>query len=285
MPAYAEAARDYLETLRHVKASKSAGQRPIFEKSYRSNLRRQGFLAGLYLVKAVEKACGSRLSTPLNVPDFIDTKRAGNIVHLMKSVNSPWRTRLFSEAMPGLRILHIMRHPCAVINSCLRGIEKNLMSATVYLRQPFEAGMAEGYPFTLEELETASYEERAAFSWMICNQRIYDDLRGREAYRPVIYEDLCRDLEPATRDIFAFADLSWNAQTQHFLAELEASEPNQGGYFNVVRSPASALDKWREQLSAEQVARIERIVAHSEIGRRFLDGEWKQEDPARQGTA
>lgn len=285
VPAFADPARIYLEALLHVRASKSVGQRPIFEKSYRSSLQKKLFLASLYLVKAVEKACGSGLSGPLNVPDFIDEKRAESIVPLIKTVDSPWRTLLFSEAMPQLRVLHIMRHPCAVINSCLRGIEKNLMSAAVYLRQPFETGMVENYPFTLEELEASSYEEKAAFSWMVCNQRIYDDLHGRESYRAVIYEDLCLALEPSTRGILRFAGLSWNEQTQHFISELEASEEDQAGYFNVVRSPASALDKWRDQLSTEQVGRIERVISHSKIGRNFLEGTWKQQGSVQQSHA
>ncbi len=40
----------------------------------------------------------------------------------------------------------------------------------------------------------------------------------------------------------------------------------------VVRPPLAALDKWRDQLSSEQIARIERIVCHAEIGRRFFEG-------------
>ncbi len=61
----------------------------------------------------------------------------------------------------------------------LRGIESNLMGSATYLRSSFEAGMAEDYPFTLEDLESSSYEKKAA---MVCNQRIHDDMAGREGY-------------------------------------------------------------------------------------------------------
>ncbi len=65
--------------------------------------------------------------------------------------------------MPNYRFIHILGHLCAIINSRLRGIASNLMGSETYLCPPFEAGMAEGYPVTLEDLEASSYEERTAF--------------------------------------------------------------------------------------------------------------------------
>ena len=50
-----------------------------------------------------------------------------------------------------------------------------------------------------------------------------------------------------------------------------ATEARDVSYFEVVRSPLSAMDKWRDQLLSEQIARIERIVCHAELGRRFLN--------------
>lgn len=275
IPKFIKPARHYLEALMTVNASKVNGQRPVFDKSYRSSLQRQRFLAGLYLVKAIERACGGALKNSLSIPDCVNRKYAGRVVPVIKTVNSLWRTRLFSEAMPDMRVLHIMRHPCAVVNSCLRGIDQNLMSSAVYLRPLFEAGFAENYSFTLEDLEAASYEEKAAFFWMACNQRIYDGLRGRGSYRPVIYEELCSALAPTMNSLFRFAGLDWNEQSARFADALEASDRQQADYFNVVRSPASAMNKWRDQLSTEQIERIEAVVSHSEIGRHFIKGTWR----------
>lgn len=270
LPSLAGPAREYLEELCHVRATKVSGQRPIFDKTFRSPLQKSRFLAGLYLAKAIEKAGRSFIRKPLNIADCIDLSQNERMVYMIKSVNSPWRTRLFSEAMPNWRFIHILRHPCAVINSRLRGIESNLMQSKTYLRQPFEAGMAEGYPFTLEQMEASSYEEQSAFLWMICNQRIHDDMAGRPGYRLVLYEDLCRELEPTTKSLFEFAGLSWSDQTQGFIRQLESTDAGETGYFNVQRSPLASLDKWRKNLSSEQIAKVERIVSHAEVGRRFF---------------
>lgn len=266
---FAEPARRYLEALCHVSATKVSGQAPFFDKSYRSGLQRKCLLANLYLAKAAERLCGPLRRKSLPVADFINGADE-RVRCVMKSVDSPWRTPLFAKAMPNLRVVHIVRHPCAVVNSRLRGIESKLMGSYTYLRPPFEAGMAEGYPFTLEELEAASFEEKTAFLWMICNQRIHDELENLGRYSMVVYEDLCRDLEATTRRLFEGVDLAWSPQTQKFIDDLETSDRRDAGYFNVLRPPLTSLDKWREQLSGEQIARIERVISHSEIGRRFL---------------
>ncbi len=211
-------ARRYLEALCHVRATKVSGQRPIFDKTYRSSLQKMRFLAGLYLAKAAAKAGRPFFGKPLIVADCIDRSFSERITYLIKSVNSLSRTPLFSEAMPNYRFIHILRHPCAVISSKHNPFESGLMGSPVtYLRSLFDAGLAEGYPFALEELEARSFEERAAFGWMACNQRIQDDMAGRGNYHLVVYEELCRELEPRTRQLFQFAGLSWDAQTQDFI--------------------------------------------------------------------
>ena len=268
---HVSAAEDYLDSLCQVHTAKVSGQRPFFDKNYRSHLRKMQFLVSLYLAKGIEKGGQSLIRKPLNVSDCIGAGELEHIVYLIKSVNSPWRTKLFSEAKPHWRFIHILRHPCAVINSRLRGIESKLMQAKAYLRPAFQAGMAEGYPFSLEELEASSFEEQSVFLWMICNQRILDDMAGKAGYRLVVYEELCRNLEGNTRQLLDFAGLSWSAQTERFIRQLEATETGKAGYFDVRRAPLDSLDKWRDQLSPEQIAKIERIVCHAEVGRRFFE--------------
>jgi hypothetical protein len=94
----------------------------------------------------------------------------------------------------------------------------------------------------------------------------------REGYRMVIYEEFCQELESTPRQLFDFAGPSWDAPSQRFVRHLESSEARDASYFEVVRPPLAALDKWRDQLMSEQTARIEHIVCHAELGRRFLEG-------------
>jgi hypothetical protein len=268
---YIASGRDYLDVLSQVGSTKTSGQRPFFNKSYRTTLQKQAFLGGLYIAKALERFARPVVRPPLRVPDWIGSDGTTRIMPLIKSVDSPWRTLLFSKAQPTFRFIHIVRHPCGVVNSRMRGIQQNLMSEITYLRPPFEAGMAEGYSRTLNELEAASYEERAAFLWMLCNQRIHDDMADNDRYRMVSYDDICRNLEPETRRLFEFAGLDWHTQTERFIHDLQVQGSSEAGYFNVMRSPLTAVDKWRQQLTRDQIARIEDVVRESEVGRRFVD--------------
>lgn len=265
-----EEAGTYLDSLRDVRARRVSGKRPIFDKSYRSALRKACFLSGLSLARLAELAGRFAGYRHIDAPDCVDRRARERIVYLIKSVDSPWRTMLYNMARPDWRFIHILRHPCAVINSKLRGIESNLMTAGTYLHSIFDTWETDDYPLTLQEMETRSFEEQLAFQWMVCNQCVVDEMSGRDRYRLVIYEELCRDLAEKTRSLFAFAGLSFDEQTERFLARLDAMEGRDSRYFDVMRPPKASLYKWREQLSAEQIENIRKIVCHSEIGRRFF---------------
>jgi hypothetical protein len=84
-------------------------------------------------------------------------------------------------------------------------------------------------------------------------------------------EIFCRHLGSTTRALFDFAGPSWDAQAEDFRRNLESRDAGKAGYFNILRPPLASLDKWRERLSAEQIAKIERIVRHSALGRRYFE--------------
>lgn len=265
------AAGAYLDALCHVRSSKVSGRLPVFDKSYRSKLRKTEFEAAIFLAKVLERVSIAFGVKHVSVPDFIDHRAANRLRYLIKSVDVPWRTPLYSRARPAWHYIHIVRHPCAVLLSKLAGIELNLMSNEVYYRTAFEAGMVTDYPFTLKDIEGCSFEEKVAFGWMICNQRISDDMTGQDNYLQLRYEDLCRDMTGVTKQLFEFVDLTFDQQTQEFLAHLDASDAGSGHYFDVIRSPKGSIDKWRRGLSSQQIDRVERMVSFSAIGRDFFE--------------
>ena len=92
----------YLDALRHVRATKVSGQRPVFDKSYRSALQKKGYLASLYLAKVAEPLCRLFGRKHIEISDCIDRQSRERILYLIKSVNSPWRSpRSRIETPPG----------------------------------------------------------------------------------------------------------------------------------------------------------------------------------------
>ena len=55
------------------------------------------------MLAAAEKAGRPFLRKPMVIADCVDRGFSERILYLIKSVNSPWRTLLFSEAMPAWR--------------------------------------------------------------------------------------------------------------------------------------------------------------------------------------
>lgn len=90
-------------------------------------------------------------------------------------------------------------------------------------------------------------------------------MNGSTRYKVVIYENLCQQVGSGTRDVFAFADLEWNAQTERFIRRLETSHRHAARYFSVIRSPLSGTNAWRHELREEQINRIRAICAYARI--------------------
>ena len=153
---YRVRARSYVESLCDVRAPKSAGHQPIFDKSYRTAFQQRSYKVAVYLAKGIEKGIPF-LNRWAKVPDLIEPASRADIVYVIKSVNSVGRARLFREGNPQSRFLHIVRHPCGVIASVLRGAEKGYMQKRAYLNSAFRMKEAAQYPYTFDDMERRSF--------------------------------------------------------------------------------------------------------------------------------
>ncbi|MBF0394844.1 MAG: sulfotransferase, partial [Alphaproteobacteria bacterium] len=256
------AARLYLAALTRVRAPKVAARPPVFAKSWR---RPAAALAHRAMARAAP------LLAPLKalpVADLIDPALRDTVVPAIKSVNSLCRTRLFHEAWPEARIVHVVRHPCAVVASRLAGIGKGLMRPNVYLAATFAMDEARRYPFGEEEMRQRPLEQQMAYQWMVHNDKVHAETRGLEACLTLRHETLCRGLTQGARALFAHCRLDWNAQTATFVARLESLGGDGGArYFSIMRNPAAELERWRERLSPAQIHGLAGVLAHSTLCR------------------
>lgn len=267
---YCDQAKIYVQRLckaRHVRVS---GHRPIFSKNYRTWLGQQAFRASVYSAKAAERISLPALAHKIKIPDFIDPAKQPDAVYVVKSVNSVGRTRLLSDANPRCPFLHIVRHPCGVIASVLRGAEKGLIEKVAYLEATFRLNDSSRYPYTLEDMKRRSFEEQYAYCWMVLNQKVHDEMKRNPLYTLIEYEDLCRHTVTNTLKILSFCGLERSEQTERFIAQLSASKRSRSGYYDVVRSPEASIDTWRDFLSKDQADRIADVVRHAPIGRQFV---------------
>jgi Sulfotransferase family len=264
---YRDLAREFLQRLILSRTLKAAGPPPYLPKNYRPSLARllrTGILFGLGAVEHV--LGGATWPQRISIPDFVGRARQPLQV-VVKSV-SIGRARLFAEAWPQSRVVVILRHPCGQIGSEARGVALGKFArrgANVALARSAKAEMM---GLRVDALDRLTPIEQLAWRWAFWNQVMLDDFAGASRAKIIRYDDLASEPERATRDLFAFAGLSWHPQTARFL-EASTSHDGSSRYFGVVREAAAAANRWREELSAEDKERILGIACRAAVGGLF----------------
>jgi hypothetical protein len=265
-----EEARAYLRKLSDTRTVKSVGSRPMFAKSYDNvavRLLRRAMIVSLYMAERVPFA--GRFASRVPVPDML-----GKVAHpthlVMKSVSAGTSAKLFAEALPGCRVVFLVRHPCGQIASVLRGVRLGRLELHVGIDDFLRAGGQEVYGLTNELFAHLPPVEQAAWTWVLQNERILTDLADIHTACIVRHKDLVLAPQARFRELFTFAGLGWSQQTEAFIEHSTSGHAN-AGYYDVVRKPDEALNRWRHELSAVDRARIHAIVCDTWIGRCWPD--------------
>ena len=263
---YRDAAADYLDEMAAARWLKCAGSPPFFRKSYRGVAGAAARRAMIVRGKLEERLFGLRA----RVPDMVRAHRRNNVSLLIKSVTSVGRMRLFSQADPALKIIHITRDPRRVVDSHEHGVALGLMRRGDYLPGAFASADVARYPYTEPELRNRPAADQAAYLWMLANDKAALEMESRPNYLHVAYEDLCRDLREELGRIYRFCGLDWKTGTDAFLAKLEAAAAGAAGgaaaagarnYFSVLRPPAAGRDAPYKALDRARRDAITGIVA------------------------
>jgi hypothetical protein len=261
-------AGQYLEELAGVRNPRTAVL-PLFPKAYRDPVGQRLYAAAVVSSKLISRLGGPRVDVRLRIPDLIDGRRRPEVTTVIKTVRSLGRVPLFLNADPAARVVHILRHPCGVVASLLRGARLKLMNSTVYIDALFSDPFTRNFGFTCEQMESATIEEKLAFGWMVGNDKLLRETEGHPRCMVVVHRDLCTDTEGQLRRLFTFAGLDWGGEATRFLSEL-ARAPRRGArYFSIIRPPLGAVDSWKEELTPDQVERIRAVVAKSAAARFF----------------
>jgi hypothetical protein len=269
-------ARAYLDRLIDIRTLRSAGKLPVFPKNYqtlKAHWLRLGIVYGLHLVNLATR--GARWPNNKAIPEVIDRAHQPPPTIVVKSVSACGRARLFLEALPGSRIVFIVRHPCAQVASVLRGIA--LGRFTIPSRELLNTDQALQLNLTTERFEALTPVEKLAWQWAILNQKTVDDLSGVCGVRIVRYEDLVADPASVVRELFVFAGLTWHPQTAGFILKSTTSN-GIDRYYGIKKKSSAMIVKWRRQLSFDDQCRILDIACRVSVGRLF--GKFEQENGA-----
>ena len=261
IPRFKAEASVYLRKLIATNTLKTAGSLPIFAKSYYSPPVQAFRRALVYFLRLAEMAghAGPRGVKRLRLPDLLPPGATADLRICIKSVSSRGRARLFAEALPGCRVIYIVRDPCGQVASMIRGAALGKFEEEIYPEELLHTEQAARYGLTRERLAGLPRVEQLAWAWAILNEKAIDDLAGLSTARILRYQDLCLHPEQEARSLFAFCGLSWNSQTEAFLvASTRSNAPDR--YYQVFKNTEAAMNRWRRELSPDDQQRIIGVV-------------------------
>ncbi|MET0087464.1 MAG: sulfotransferase [Sedimenticola sp.] len=249
------------------------GKLPLFPKNYSSSIQFRSFYYSILLSGAFSKLMSGFKFPVLHQANL---KKRGEYVLVWKSIQLLGRMGIIVNCIDNCKAIHILRHPCGNIASVLSGERRNKFVSSTPASEDWElfdilmhTQQAERYDLSLEKLKNMAPEERLAWRWVLFNEKASDDTVHNQNVRILRYEDMCRDPLQTAQDYFTFCGLDWSEQTASFLGT-STSKTNQS-YYSVYKNPEVAANKWREELSTEQIDLIEGVVKKTNIGKCYLD--------------
>jgi hypothetical protein len=265
---YRQALIDGVKRFRRLRTISVVGKMPLFPKSYGSWMPPGLRARELLLLKALARGLGE-----IQVPRHVSGDPADAPVWVWKSIESTGRLGMLARTFPAAKIIFIIRHPCGVAASVFRGSEGQKFDAAPpgedigFFRHLAETKQAKSRGLTLERFREMSPVERVAWRWALINEKALEDISGLGNCKVFRYEDLCEQPTERARELFAFAGLDWNSQTEAFVSNSTESEDR--SYFGVFKDPRKAAYKWKEQLPSEISGPIRRITSQTLPGQLF----------------
>ncbi|MBM4431282.1 MAG: sulfotransferase [Chloroflexi bacterium] len=171
---------------------------------------------------------------------------------LIKVIHCNLMLKWIRTHFPRMRIVLLLRHPCAVVHSLLHlGWDPALEH--LLCQEDLMSGMLS--PFRAEMERAASPFEDHLFLWcaetyVALHQVAPDDVCL------VFYEQLCENPEAEIARLFAFLGLRYD---QRVLAQLELPSPLSRPDSTIVTG-GSLIDSWRAGITAEQLARTMEVL-------------------------
>lgn len=254
----AEVIRDYFERLVGTRALRTVFTRESFPKAYRGPAAERLRTSLILSLRVADAAVPPfTLAHRFGIPDLA---REAPALTVLKSVDSITRLPAFAAALPEVRFVYLLRHPCGVVRSKQRGVAAGKMSPPPLYDDLFCLPRAS--TFDPADVRSWPLEEKAAFEWTVTNDWVLGETQALPNVTVASYDDVAAEPRGETNRLFHTFGLSQSAQTEAYLDRLLGKrEGTTSDYFAIARNPEAAANEWRTGLSDEEKARVERIAA------------------------
>lgn len=267
---YRQLLEKFMATLPGMRSLKIVGKQPLFPKTYQSGIALAAYRVSTALAKTAGRVFPDVLVPYTPVATGYERRRL-----IWKSIESLGRLGVCLEALPGVRAMHILRHPCGYAASVLRGEADHRFAGNTPTSEDYgifemllATAPARDRHLTLDELKALTPGERLAWLWVLTQEKVLADSSGSKDALLIRYEDICAHPLSETRRMFEFAGLSWDDQTETFISA--STTEAQRDYYSVFKNPAISARRWRSELAPQTIEKILRILQSSPM-RQFYD--------------
>lgn len=269
---YKAAIDSFVGQLPHVNATKVSASLPIFAKSYYSHWQLQKRRIAVSIGKI-----GARLFGEFPVPSMASSEALESAPIVWKSIESIGRLGVVIRSIDNVRAILIVRHPCGYVASVRRGESGHKFTGNVQTSEDYgmlerlmETKQARNHGLKLAQLRSLQPVERLAWRWTLFNEKALEEISGRDVAMTVRYEDVCAAPLEKAREMFEFAGLPWDKQTETFIEH--SISGNKTAYYSLIKDPSKSANKWRKELTEEDVRRIMRVAGNTAPGSLYLEG-------------
>jgi hypothetical protein len=252
---------EYLARIETVDKSKVVGRLPFYPKSY-FNTMQLGFNRFSALASKSLGQFSQRIAK--GSPWLI--KPSKKHITFWKSIESMGRVSLLAKANPQLKLLLLVRHPCAVINSELKGEAAHLFASSTPIyenwglfEQLLESKTALVHKLTLDKIKLMTPAQRLAWRWLIYYEQLLEQ-SSLENCLLMRYEHLCVEPLVAFAEVFKFFGLTFDQQVKNYLVASTSSHSD--SYYSTSKDPVKAMHSWKAKLPAEDITAIEDIIGN-----------------------
>ncbi|MCC2614861.1 sulfotransferase [Aestuariibacter halophilus] len=256
---YRQTLSDYMNDIERVDGLKVVGRLPFYPKAYFNGAQ----LVFNRMSATASKGLG-RFFPSLGKAAPLLIKPRGDYEVFFKSIESMGRVSALLKADPDLKVLMLVRHPCAVINSELKGEAANKFASKTPIYENW--GLFEKLLFsdtavqqglTLEGLKAMTPAERLAWKW-----RIFYEQMLSQADKPhcmmIQYEELASKPQAGFEKVMAFYGLDMDPQVQQYLIDTTTSHSD--AYYATSKDPAKAMHSWKQRLDEDTIQQITAIA-------------------------
>ncbi|WP_199610870.1 sulfotransferase [Flocculibacter collagenilyticus] len=255
---YQSELQTFLNNIESVNSLKVKGRLPYFPKQYLNSFQLNFNRMSTFAAKSLGRVSAKFTDT---APMLFKPK---NHVTFWKSIESMGRVAALAKAKPDLKIVMLVRHPCAVINSEIKGEASNKFSSHTHIYENwglFEkilgADIAKEHELTIDKIKAMEPVERLAWRWLIYYKQL-EKSSELENCKMFHYEELCNDPLNNFTEVFNFLGLPYDEQVKAYLHESTSSHSE--SYYSTSKDPKKAAHSWKQKLSADDIEKIHRIV-------------------------